>query len=115
MFADEYVNVAPTVMIGRRQDIFMPESVQVTPLEIRLMRIEVRSERPIAIAQRADPQTHQQTDGKSHRLNQYRMANLHRSTDLLAQRFASFCEASDPYSDGHSPVNTSTAGPVMYT
>src|SRR5262249_23293631 len=106
VFADEHMDIAPRVVISRHQDVLVPESVQVTPLEVRLIGIKVPSHRPIAIAQRADPQADQPGDGEADRLDQHRMANLHQRASLPNNNL---------YSDGHSPLNTSTAGPVMYT
>src|SRR5262249_55864881 len=80
-------------------------------------RDQVRVERAVAVADGPDPEPNQPGDGEADRFDQSRVTDFHGGWLPCQKGFLSGPPggAYPRAGSGHSPLNTSTAGPVMWT
>src|ERR1700722_17500883 len=95
MLANEDMNLATSEHVGRDQDVFMPESVDVTALEASFCGVQIRTERIIVEAQRCHPQSYQTGNRKAKRFDQRRVTDFHRSWHPC-QAVAAIRKSADP-------------------
>src|SRR5262249_30220996 len=69
VLADEDVDVEIPVAMGWQEHVLMPEGVEVTAAQARVVRLQVWAERAVAEAERADPAAQRPGPGKGRGLD----------------------------------------------
>ena len=77
VLADQHPDVRPTVVVGREEQVLVPEGVNVSALEVGLVWVEVRSQGLVTVTQGSNQQPHHKRGHKGQQPDQPGTPDFH--------------------------------------